>query len=369
MNKLKYITYQTFPANTANSLQTISNLVGLANNNVNVELFFPLREKFSNDQLSVLQDFYKFNSCFKVIGVKHSYPHGRFRSFPRVLFHISHYLWAKKIVKKNFKNDQKSIFFTRSDWVLYFLAKQGSNVTFECHQTSSLRDRILKKIQHYENVKIIFLNKHLKENYNLATKSIILQNGVDEKYLVLSRQRFKKPLTIIFTGNISRFNKSRGLGEVIEWFKDNKLSNNYKLEIIGGSLQDIANLENKIEKINLNNIVKITPWSSKDFVIKRMQKSSIGLMINSPENLHSYYFTSPLKYFEYLYSGLKILAVDFPAHKSLPLNKYISFFEYGNKESFIEALKNIDFNQLPSQEELKEISIETRAKKIIEFIF
>ena len=45
MNKsLKYVTYQTFPAKTANSLQTISNIKYLINNNVNVELYFPLRE-------------------------------------------------------------------------------------------------------------------------------------------------------------------------------------------------------------------------------------------------------------------------------------------------------------------------------------
>ena len=55
MNKsLKYVTYQTFPAKTANSLQTISNIKHLIKNNVNVELYFPLREKQSSDNLEKL---------------------------------------------------------------------------------------------------------------------------------------------------------------------------------------------------------------------------------------------------------------------------------------------------------------------------
>ena len=46
MNKsLNYITYQTFPAQTANSLQTISNIRYLVKKGVKVSLYFPLREK------------------------------------------------------------------------------------------------------------------------------------------------------------------------------------------------------------------------------------------------------------------------------------------------------------------------------------
>ena len=55
---LNYISYQSFPANTANSLQTISNLKYLARNHYEVRLFFPLREKNSSDDLKILQKYY-----------------------------------------------------------------------------------------------------------------------------------------------------------------------------------------------------------------------------------------------------------------------------------------------------------------------
>ena len=63
-------------------------------------------------------------------------------------------------------------------------------------------------------------------------------------------------------------------------------------------------------------------------------------MINSSKNLHSYEYTSPLKYFEYIYGELGIVAVNFPSHKSLPFQENISFFEENNIESFIEAIQN-----------------------------
>ena len=47
---LHYITYQTFPADTANSLQTISNLKYFVKNNYEVNLYFPLREKNSSKE-------------------------------------------------------------------------------------------------------------------------------------------------------------------------------------------------------------------------------------------------------------------------------------------------------------------------------
>ena len=46
-----YITYQSFPANTANSLQTISNIKYFIKNGVDVNLVFPLREKKSSANL------------------------------------------------------------------------------------------------------------------------------------------------------------------------------------------------------------------------------------------------------------------------------------------------------------------------------
>ena len=55
--KLNYVTYQTFPAQTANSLQTISNIKYLIKHGVEVSLYFPLREKQSTADKNIYRIF------------------------------------------------------------------------------------------------------------------------------------------------------------------------------------------------------------------------------------------------------------------------------------------------------------------------
>ena len=81
MKKIIYVTYQTFPAETANSLQTISNIKYLVRNKIDVELMFPLRDKESNSNLETIKKYYSINENFKVTGIKHFLPFGKINIF------------------------------------------------------------------------------------------------------------------------------------------------------------------------------------------------------------------------------------------------------------------------------------------------
>ena len=74
-----YITYQSFPAETANSLQTISNIKYLVKNNANVKLIFPLREKNSDDSIKKIMEYYSMDEKFIIVGVKHFLPFGKIK--------------------------------------------------------------------------------------------------------------------------------------------------------------------------------------------------------------------------------------------------------------------------------------------------
>ena len=368
MNKsLNYITYQSFPAQTANSLQTISNIKYLIRKGVKINLYFPLREKESNADIEKLQNYYQFTESFNTFGIQHIYPHGKIKFLPKLWFHISHLLWSRKLVKKYFKNDKDNYFFTRSDWIAYFLAKQGSKIVFECHQTSKVRNFVIKKIGMLENVKFIFLNKNLQNNYKDVKQSKVLHNAADSE--LFNTGKNKKENSIIFLGNPNRFNKSRGIGQIISWWSDNHLRENYTLEIVGGSAEECKILNDIISKLQLTNSIKASPWIGRDEATKKLSEAMFGLLINTPDNDHSYLYTSPLKYFEYLHSGLSIIAVDYPSHRSLPLNEKISFFEDGNKSDFINSLKISKDNKPLSEKEQYLTSLDSRAEKLIEFIF
>ena len=77
MKKLFYITYQTFPGNTANTIQSIANIKYFVRNSVKVKLFFPMRSKESRAEIESLQKFYNFTEEFEVNGLDHPFRFGK----------------------------------------------------------------------------------------------------------------------------------------------------------------------------------------------------------------------------------------------------------------------------------------------------
>ena len=365
-----YLTYQSFPADTANSLQTISNIKYLVKNGVDVELIFPLREKSSNASVNKIKEHYSIKEDFQVTGINHFLPFGRIKIFESFFFHISHFLWSFFVVTFKIKKTDEKKFITRSDWILYFLARKGCDILFECHQTSKVRTFIINKSKNFRNVKFIFLNEHLQNYYNInADNSQVLHNGVDTEMFSSSVSKLdNKREGLIFVGNLRRFNESRGIDFIIDAFKASKFLQDHKLSIIGGPDQDAQKLRVKIKELDLQESITVTGRLGRSEIGEVYANSNIGILVNSSSNQHSYRYTSPLKYFEYLYMGLKVIGVDFPSHRALPRNNEINFFQENDISSFETAVKQALEKNQPVDVNKEDFSLNTRAKKIISLL-
>ena len=100
--------------------------------------------------------------------------------------------------------------------------------------------------------------------------------------------------------------------------------------------------------------------------INKVLESSVGILINSSNNKHSTHHTSPLKYFEYLRAELKIVGVDFPAHRVLPFSDKIYFFKEGSEEDLIRSIENAVGENQASNLNYTEYSLSKRTEAIIE---
>ena len=365
-HKIIYLTYQSFPSETANSLQTITNILEMAKQGNDIELIFPDREKNSSDNINKLKNFYNFDFDLKVRKLPHNLPFGKSKRYDKLTFHISHFLWAKKAINQIENIDSFTTFITRSDWVFYFLSKNGFKVIFECHKPSKLRNIILRRSLKKMNSKIIFLNKNLyevhKKYITYKSNATILSSGYrddlfNEKVKKISNQ-------VIFAGQLLRFGTSRNIDFLISCFEDEKLKN-FELKIVGGPNEYIKLLKSERNKPIPENVHFLGRLNHKD-TIKIMLESEIGILINN-ENNHSKEFTSPLKYFEYLAANLKILAVNFESHKILPFSENILFFENDQIDSFISSLLNSKKTTPVDKKYYNEFSLSERAKKIIKF--
>ena len=281
MNKtLNYITYQTFPANTANSLQTAKQLDALTKSGLKVNLIFPLREKASSDNLNVYKKKYAVSEDITLRGIKHPYPFGKLKIIEPLLYHMSHFLWARKISKSyKYKNEKNNFFMTRSDWILYFLAKKNLNIVFECHQYSKLRNWIFSKVGSRNNVKVIFLNTYIRESFDIPIKNVLLlQSSVDLSEFPKEINQLNKKKKIIFLGNLLRFGKNRGINSLLNSFNDPTFDE-YELIIAGGPNK----VADELHSINTQSNIKILGTIERKDVIKHLCEAEIGILMNSTD--------------------------------------------------------------------------------------
>tara|TARA_B100001741_G_scaffold97443_1_gene79810 strand:- start:20 stop:739 length:720 start_codon:yes stop_codon:yes gene_type:complete len=227
---------------------------------------------------------------------------------------------------------------------------------------------VIKSVQNKKNSYIIFTNEILKKEFkikkNFEKNLLVLHNGYDNDYFE-EETKFKKEKKVVFVGKLLRFEKDRNIEFLVNAFSDKRLYD-YKFTIVGGPNKYKDVIKKKIVDKKISN-VEMLGNLSRSKTIAEIQESEVGILINTEENKHSLLHTSPIKYFEYLKANVKVVAVDFPAHRSLPMSEKIIFFENKNKESFVNAiLKTID---LPEYDILDEDvrSISERTKVLLDF--
>ena len=366
------MTYQTFPAETANSIQTISLIKNCVRIGLDIKLIFPNRSINSTDNIEELQKYYDFQEDFYVEAKEHRLPFkgenpGKF--LEKIRFSISHFIWSKKAVNSAISNERKNEkYITRSDWIFYFLSKANKKVLFECHQVSKIRKFVIKSVQNKKNSYIIFTNEILKKEFkikkNFEKNLLVLHNGYDNDYFE-EETKFKKEKKVVFVGKLLRFEKDRNIEFLVNAFSDKRLYD-YKFTIVGGPNKYKDVIEKKIVDKNISN-VELLGNLSRSKTIAEIQESEVGILINTEENKHSLLHTSPIKYFEYIKANLKVVAVDFPAHRSLPMSEKIIFFENNNEESFVNAiLKTIDLPEYDILDEDVRSTFE-RTKVLLDF--
>ena len=248
--------------------------------------------------------------------------------------------------------------------MFYFLSQKNIPVVFECHKITRLR-KILLKISIKKNTsKIIFLNQNLKDITNINKKfdkRLLIQGaGFDSDYFYSTKNKISKQ--VIYAGTLSRLGKNRDLDFIFNAFCDELLAD-FKLKVFGGTENEVLELKEKYKELTN---VSFSTHVKKVKLSKELAEAEIGILASSSD-LYSKYYTDPLKFYEYVASGLKIVATDFPSHRVLDKNKNILFFTQNDEESFksalLEASKQESFG---NQQETE--SMTSRTENIINFI-
>ena len=367
LNKITYITYQVFPNEKANTIQTMRMLQSMNMFIKDTKLIFPDRGKF-NKKIDDIKKFYEIEENFDIEKFPHRLPFNRInmKRFEKYNFIISSFIWSFKTIKKYSKSiSNQEIIMTRTHWVLYFASSGKNKVIYECHKFSKVDNLIFKKLARKNNVILVFSNESLRNEFQLSNKllnnSIVLESAFEEK-LFLGADIKKIKNKILFVGNLLRFNESRNLEFLIDAFHDKRLCD-FQLLIVGGPEEVVHDLKGSLS----NNTLMVGRRFQKD-AINEILSSEIGLLINESKDTHSVNHTSPIKYFEYLRGGLKVLAVDFPSHRKLPMQQNNFYFRENDTEDFIKKILMASESKFIYDSNLKDYSYKSRTKKLLSHI-
>tara|TARA_A100001037_G_scaffold254276_1_gene239301 strand:- start:255 stop:1334 length:1080 start_codon:yes stop_codon:yes gene_type:complete len=308
--------------------------------------------------------YYNIGEELKISKIEWPVKFDRFKYFKKLFYIVSHFIWSFIVTRKyinKFPNRSNAIFFTRSNWTLFFLARKNYRVVFEIHKLSKTTSFVFKKLKDKKNVGYIALNKYLAADSNLdkeQKKNLgIIANSFDDEDLKYNNNP-KIPNSFIFMGRLTRYGHKRNVEFLVNAFGSEELDK-YKLVIVGGPTASSMELKKYVEKNNIRN-VEIINHLPQNELIEFASKFQTGILINSGNSDNDNLYTSPLKYFEYLAVGLNVVAVDSKSHRILPFSDNISFFQENNFKSFIEALKNSEKLTKPDLQDLEKHSYTNR---------
>lgn len=374
---LNYLTYQTFPATTANSLQTISHVKYFSRQGLDVTLIFPLREKESNGNLKEIQSFYEFSEELKIQALPHKLPFGRVKKGVKLAYLFSHLIWSYSAVRKILKIKKGEAFITRSDWIFYFLSRKGQKVIFECHQLTRARRYLVKKSLKNTASSLICLTSYILSDLKLNIKDYenrikIIPSAYDEDHFKELEIENTAKNKVIFAGRLDRFGEERGLEILLNTFEKAEIRDSFIVDIVGGPDDLVKKLQKKIDSKNLADSFVLHGQQKRSRTIELIQKADIGLLVYDNSSMkfsnfhHLNYYTSPLKYFEYIRAQLQVVANDLPSHRELPLQEVISYFDNKSTESLILSLKKAEKKSVGNTyPNITKFSMENRAQKII----
>ena len=364
---LHYLTFQNFPMFSANTIVSMKTISYFKKSGLDVSLIFPGRDRVKSDKNQIL-DFYNIKEEINVVRTSYFLPFGKINFLNKFSFIFSHFMWSLSVYIKYLlseKNLSDILFYTRSNWIFYFFSRKNLTIIYECHKYSKSSDIIFKLLKNRKNSGYIFQNSLLLNSFELSDTQIenmiICPSAYDEEDFK-DLNSSKNERDIIFIGRFSRFNEDRNLKFLIDAFGNQELRD-YKLKIVGGPIKFANKLREEVNKSNIPN-VEILDYTPQDKLMKLLSSHSVGILINSSNDIHSKLHTSPVKYFEYIRSGLRVLAIDFKAHRALPYSDLIYFFKEGDSLEFIQRLKEASNNKDVIYKNIEQYSYHERIKQI-----
>jgi len=378
MNKNIFLLFHgRFPSEKAASLFAAKSCESFSDLGAEVTFVVPKRLKVKTKNFG---EYYNIKENFKV---KYVPTVDFFNFLGDASFHISLFFYSISSTLFLLKNAKKEdVIYTNETLPLLFAAIFFKNTLFEVHDYpenkkwfygllfSSVRWILvtnkwkLKKIEEdFDQVKDkIFLERNAVE-----ISEFDIQESKEEAQEKIEHTFSKNKKIILYTGHLYDWKGADTLAEAAEFLGDS-----YEVLFVGGTEKDIETFTKKYRHIKNVFMLGFKPHAE----IPLWQRASDLLVLpNTAKQDISKFYTSPMKLFEYMASGIPILASDIPSISEI-LNTSNSFLvEPDNPDKLatkiIEIFKSEErFEKaVKSRSDIEEYSWSKRAGRIFTQLF
>lgn len=228
-----------------------------------------------------------------------------------------------------------AIGYTRKPEVAWTLKQKGAKVVYECHDWFGRGKTFQLALVRGVDI-IVTTNRFIKEEFvknGFAEKRIVVApNGVDLAVFATdipaeeARQtlwkthpelpeEWKKKRVLLYTGSLTTMRVDKGIADILKALRILNDPDAVFLAV-GGDERDIARYREEANKAGVLERVRFLGRTSRE-ELALWQRAADILLMPFPRKAHYEYHMSPLKTFEYMASGVPIIASDLPSIREI----------------------------------------------------
>jgi len=397
IRKVVYIANSRLPTEKAHGYQITKMCECFSQLGMEVVLFHPRRYQ-RDEQLrnKTVFDYYQLKPTFKIRTIPNLDAFRFRRVFPGrsfVWFYFLHALLWGLFAACKARKEEADLWYTRDVTVAFWLVRLGLPTVFEGHNMHQGGQHwLLRRIVGHPQLRfIVLLTSYLKANFAKLgfdqERLAVFPDGVDlslfhdlpDKAECRRQLNLSGDLPIIgYVGRFQTMGREKGIPGLIEAMTHLTSVNGKSplLLCVGGPMSAVPNYLDRADSLGIpRHILKFVDRVPNSDVPKVMKACDV-CTIPWPWTEFSAYYTSPMKLFEYMASGVPIVASDLPSLKEvLRHDENAWLVQPGDPSALAEGIRTLLGDQKrarrlaqKAREDVKTYTWETRAAQIMELI-
>lgn len=374
--KIIYIVNTLMPTDKAHGYQISKTCEKFATFGNDVELWAPDRKNHVADDLF---DYYGLKRNFEI--KKIACPDVIFlgRYIGSFAFYAQTLFFSAKLLFKKIKKG--SLIYSRDIFPLFIFKLRGFDVVYNAHNWSKKMKWFIKTFLG-RNLKIVCNSEGTKKQ---ITKDgfinlIAVPNGVDleefdnlgDKFEI--RKTLELPIDkkiVMYVGHLYEW---KGVGVVLESAKLLRNREDILFLIIGGDEEERKEYSVKIASEDAKNVTFFGQKPKKE-IPKYLKSADVLLLPNIATTEESINYTSPIKMFEYMASGVPILASRLPSIMEVLHKENALLMEQNNPHALAQGVEKLLSDQVfaerlaaNAKKDIKKYTWDSYAHKILDFL-